>query len=139
MKKLILLLALLASSATFAQDYYMAKYSEKWEYNYRLGKYTEVDATKEYTRIILHREWFALEKTEENFLRWEWVYFQDLENLGECYIVEGDNAMGCINYNSDKFFLFVNFNKQTENWDDTLILSDIHKIPSFQVNWKLNK
>ena len=139
MKKLILLLALLASNATFAQDYYMAKYSEKWEYNYRLGKYTEVDATKEYTRIILHREWFALEKTEENFLRWEWVYFQDLENLGECYIVEGDNAMGCINYNDDKFFLFVNFNKQTENWDDTLILSDIHKIPSFQVNWKLNK
>ena len=139
MKKLILLLALLASSATFAQDYYMAKHSEQWEYNYRLGKYREVDATTEYTRMIMHREWFSLEKTEGNFVKWEWVYFKHLEGLGECYIVEGDNAMGCINSDENKFFLLVNFNKETENWDDALVLSDIHKIPSFQVDWKSNK
>ena len=119
-----------------AQDYYMAKYSEKWEYNYRLGKYKEVDATIEYTRMILHREWFSLEKTEDNFIMWEWVYFEHIENLGECYIVEGDNAMGCINSDDNKFFLFVNFNKETEKWDDALVLSDIHKIPSFKVDWK---
>ena len=139
MKKLILLLALLASSATFAQDYYMAKHSEKWEYNYLLGKYKEVDATAEYTRMIMHREWFSLEKTEGNFVKWEWVYFKHLEGLGECYIVEGDNAMGCINSDENKFFLLVNFNKETENWDDALILSDIHKIPSFEIEWNSNK
>jgi hypothetical protein len=135
MNKLILSLVMMTSSVAFSQEYYMAKHSKDWDYDYRLGKYQEVSSKQEYTTIIISREWFAMEDTKDNYLRWEWVHYDELEGLGTCYIIEDDSGMACINSTSNKFFLFVNFNGETEKWDDALVLSDIHKIPSFNITW----
>jgi len=97
MNKLILSLVMMTSSVAFSQEYYMAKHSKEWDYDYRLDEYKEVSSKQEYTTIIISREWFAMEDTKDNYLRWEWVHYDDLEGLGTCYIIEDDSGMACIN------------------------------------------
>ena len=135
MKKLILSLVMMTSSVALSQDYYMAKHSSGWEYDYRLGEYEKVSSEKEFTTLIIHREWFAMEKTKDNFLRWEWVFYKDITDFGECHVTQDDAGMACINSESNTFFLFANMNDETERWDSILVLSDIHKIPSFDITW----
>ena len=76
-----------------------------------------------------------MEKNKDNYLRWEWVYYKDIDGFGECHAVQDDSGMACINSETNKFFLFANMNDETERWDSILVLSDIHKIPSFDITW----
>lgn len=112
-----------------AQASYMSKHSAVWKFDYYLGEYEKVREEKVRTRFVTHREWFALEIDDE-FIKWEWAYLQNFEYLGECYITEGDHGMACINSKDNIFFVFSEFNEETEQWQLGLVLSDIHKIPA---------
>jgi len=135
MKNLIIGL-FLTGTAVQAQTYYESSRLEEAKYSYDTGEYDFRDARWEDTRFIVHREWFAIEVEPGRFIKTAWALSHKSEDLGDCYILEGDTDLFCLDHEDNKVFLFLDFIASKEKFEWGVVLSKIEKIKPFKVDWE---
>lgn len=131
MRILIVCLFLLGGMVQ-AQDYYVSSRYSSHKYNEITHEFTTLGSKWEKTRIIISKEYFALEKKDNSFITGWWVYYGD-ETLGECYITEGDKGKICLDTEDNLIYVLSDYSETINKWVSVTILSKIERIEPFNI------
>jgi hypothetical protein len=108
MKIKLLVIILLTCTSTWAQQVWQSHLFETFKWNQNKQEYLKVDTKWEKSKFVIHREYIILETKPEVFSKIWWVFYDDA-TLGDCYITEGDTHKICVDYESDKVYIFGNW------------------------------
>ncbi len=131
MRILIVCLFLLGGMVQ-AQDYYKSKKYSVYNYDPLTHEYDKLGSKKLDTRIIVGADYFALEKDEGGFITGWWVYYAT-EELGKCYITQGDASKICLNTETNEVYVFTEYVDSLKKWKFATVLKDIVGVEPFNV------
>ena len=129
--RILIVCLFLLGSVVQAQDYYESSQWSLYEYDKIAKEYSKVGTHKESTRIIVSKEYFALEKSEGGFIVDLWDY-DETDELGQWFIPRTKDGAICIGTTDSTVYVFSHFDRAIEKFTAVTALRRIKIIEPFK-------
>lgn len=130
MRILIVCLFLLGGMVQ-AQDYYKSSEWSIYNYDRITNKFSKVGTKKSDTRVIVSKDYFALEKEDGKFIMdlWEYVH---TDTLGQWFVPRNQDGSICVGTQDSTIYVFSHYDETIEKFTAVTALRKIRIVEPFK-------
>lgn len=129
--KNFLIAIMLLSGVVQAQDYYKSSEWSIYNYDRITNKFSKVGTKKSDTRVIVSKDYFALEKEDGKFIMDLWDYVHT-DTLGQWFVPRNQDGSICVGTQDSTIYVFSHYDETIEKFTAVTALRKIRIVEPFK-------